>query len=1282
LQPPYANVREELHGWKWWCFPREAQAPLRLPSVGNIVLHSVYFIASGQYGWAVGDGGTILNSTDGGMTWNKQPSGTQENLGSVFFAADGQRGWTAGEDSTILNTTDSGKTWNKQPSGTQAQIKLSSLFFTADGQLGWAVGEGGTIRSTDAGKTWHEQISDTQAHLSFVFFIADGQRGWALGDGAILSTTDGGRSWSQRTNNKLPSFYSMFFTADGQRGWAVGDGGLILNTTDGGKTWSSQQPSGPQDRFYSVFFTADSQHGWTVGDRGAILSTANGGKTWNPQISGTQERLQSVFFTGDSHHGWAVGSGGAILSTTDGGKTWFPQTRGARSFLTSMSFTADGQRGWAVGDGGMILNTTDSGKTWNAQTSSTRAMLNSVFFAADGRRGWIAGANGAILSTIDGGKRWNLRPRRTQETYNAVFFNADGRHGWAVGPFVFLRTSDGGETWNPATTRPTDRLFFSVFFADDGEHGWTVADGGAILSTTDGGKNWNEQTSSRKQVLKSVLFTADGQRGWTVGREGTILGTIDSGRTWIAQPNGTTEELNSVFFTANGQHGWAVGGGGAILSTTDGGTNWNAQISDTPEVLNSVFFAADGQSGWIAGGAGTILTTPDGGKTWNRITLYRRAPAPVSFLLLAFTIIPLAFATRKPPSPRVESESIASIYVSDAALSAEDAAGTQLGAVAAGLASYIENPKTQAPLVIGITGPWGSGKSSLMGVLRDHLRAKGFQTAWFNAWHQQSEEHLFASLLTSLRSKALPKWWTTRGLYVRWRLLLERGERMWLRLLLGLAGAIFICTVLTQLDLNSERIAWTGLEKVLGALMLPAALLPVLAAWKVFSAFGVEPTKLVDLLRGPSAARAQAATSLREQFAQEFGEVTRALQPKALTLFIDDLDRCRPDQMFVMLEAINFLASSGSCYIVLGMEQQVILRCLEKKLQEEDLRDLTTATPGVSRAQLWLEKLVQLRLFVAPLASEEMKALYNSLARRSTKGQQSVETDWDRLKSRLPRFAKATAKIVAVLLLIGNIGLGAWWVGRQVATRLQWTSSEKPKPPAWLSEVQVAGTLNNTNVALRVEPKTAKTEEASPSVAPTQPPVIPSASPNPTQTPHEAKLAIVTPGQKASPNWEGFAAAAAALLLIALGAKHVMAIRDLTMIDDSETFTRTLNEFTPCIEAACKTPRAVKQLINRIRLYAMLLRHWTTSDNAAVVEERLKKQEANIVIFGILEKLCPEQVREALKHPTTPGLRLELIEPEFDFAEFNDRANQAIRTLAGTEMREDFDRLVRSIEIE
>jgi hypothetical protein len=170
------------------------------------------------------------------------------------------------------------------------------------------------------------------------------------------------------------------------------------------------------------------------------------------------------------------------------------------------------------------------------------------------------------------------------------------------------------------------------------------------------------------------------------------------------------------------------------------------------------------------------------------------------------------------------------------------------------------------------------------------------------------------------------------------------------------------------------------------------------------------------------------------------------------------------------------------------------------------------------------------------------------------------------------------------------------------------------------------------------------------------------------------------------------------MLLIALGARQVMSTRKPKTIEDSKAFNTTLNDFTPCIEAACKTPRAVKQLINRIRLYAMLLRHWSTAENTAIMEQLLKGQEGNLVIFGILEKLCPLQLREALKHPETPGLRIETSEavknratqalrvetsePDVDFSKFNDRANQAIQTLAGTAMRKDFERLVRAIEID
>jgi photosystem II stability/assembly factor-like uncharacterized protein len=38
-------------------------------------------------GWAVGSGGTIVHTSDGGLTWTPQNSGTSSGLSSVVFLA-------------------------------------------------------------------------------------------------------------------------------------------------------------------------------------------------------------------------------------------------------------------------------------------------------------------------------------------------------------------------------------------------------------------------------------------------------------------------------------------------------------------------------------------------------------------------------------------------------------------------------------------------------------------------------------------------------------------------------------------------------------------------------------------------------------------------------------------------------------------------------------------------------------------------------------------------------------------------------------------------------------------------------------------------------------------------------------------------------------------------------------------------------------------------------------------------------------------------------------------
>jgi photosystem II stability/assembly factor-like uncharacterized protein len=60
-------------------------------------------------GFAVGSGGRIVHTSDTGTTWTDQTSGSSANLHDVSFASDASRGITVGDGGTILRTTNGGE---------------------------------------------------------------------------------------------------------------------------------------------------------------------------------------------------------------------------------------------------------------------------------------------------------------------------------------------------------------------------------------------------------------------------------------------------------------------------------------------------------------------------------------------------------------------------------------------------------------------------------------------------------------------------------------------------------------------------------------------------------------------------------------------------------------------------------------------------------------------------------------------------------------------------------------------------------------------------------------------------------------------------------------------------------------------------------------------------------------------------------------------------------------------------------------------------------------------
>lgn len=289
-------------------------------SSGDVYYSSLHF-ADLNNGWAVGDSGTILHTSDGGNTWEYQQSGTPNSLRDVYFV-DSQHGWAAGHNNTIIHTTDGGKSWASQ-----------------------------SIKS-DTAKIYYE------------IYFSDERTGWLMSNyGELIHTEDGGTSWTVQARSETSGGAKLLSFINGDVGYAILPRHIFLKTTNGGADWETQPFE--LNIWPTDFFFTDENNGWvtetrihwsTMVDSSAIYHTSDGGLTWLCQALVPEPHMTSIYFL-DDQVGWAAGMQ-EIFHTTDGGSTWDCQSDPQEGIIFVDIFFLDAEHGWVLGDQGAIYKYT------------------------------------------------------------------------------------------------------------------------------------------------------------------------------------------------------------------------------------------------------------------------------------------------------------------------------------------------------------------------------------------------------------------------------------------------------------------------------------------------------------------------------------------------------------------------------------------------------------------------------------------------------------------------------------------------------------------------------------------------------------------------------------------------------------------------------------------------------------------------------------------------------------------------------------------------------------
>jgi KAP family P-loop domain len=264
-------------------------------------------------------------------------------------------------------------------------------------------------------------------------------------------------------------------------------------------------------------------------------------------------------------------------------------------------------------------------------------------------------------------------------------------------------------------------------------------------------------------------------------------------------------------------------------------------------------------------------------------------------------------------------------------------------------ASVQAQPSSEGAFTVGIFGSWGSGKTTLMRRIKTKLDDPHFskdlglskcKTIWFNSWKYDNREAIWSALIQSILLEIASD---SSGLSPQMR---DNAKNLVRTIGLHAYGI-------------SKELIWGLFKKQI----------------KEYTDVDIESTDLSDISPQEDLKDEVTLALLSDHyrningFEEHFKAVVDAYVGihGRIVIFVDDLDRCLPDNALVVLEALKLYLDKANCVFFIGLDKRIIEQAVRERFSNSKIT-----------GKEYIEKMIQLSFFIPPNSFSGVKDVFSS----------------------------------------------------------------------------------------------------------------------------------------------------------------------------------------------------------------------------------------------------------------------------------------------------------------